>query len=190
LRWKSGKLTVEETLSAKLSVHDVMRGFDGANGFSKLFEWLEEDVCATITVRTFGPHSPSVCVSVRGETGLEPFDQELSAIWTCCPYGGRRWWWLCPKERRQVTKLYLPYGTTRFLSRAAYGLEYQSQRDTDVNRARRQMDRLEEMLLFVDNGSANGVLARPKGMHRRTFDDVLGRLAEAQARVARATRPP
>ena len=50
-RWRSGSPTVEGTLSAKLSVHDVMRGFDGTNGFAKFFDWHDEDVCATITVR-------------------------------------------------------------------------------------------------------------------------------------------
>jgi hypothetical protein len=36
--------------------------------------------------------------------------------------GGTRWWFLFPQTGRRVSKLYLPLGKRRFLSRAAYKL--------------------------------------------------------------------
>jgi len=41
-----------------------------------------------------------------------------------------RWWFVCPRLRRRVRKLYLPLGARHFWSRRAYRLAYASQRGT------------------------------------------------------------
>src|SRR4051794_40840100 len=38
------------------------------------------------------------------------------------PFGGRRWWFVCPKRGDLVSKLHLPPGTPTFASRQAYRL--------------------------------------------------------------------
>ena len=45
------------------------------------------------------------------------------------PFGGRRWWSVCPRAGRRAAKLYLPNGASTFASRQAYGLAYACQRE-------------------------------------------------------------
>ena len=45
------------------------------------------------------------------------------------PFGGRRWWFVCPRTERRAAKLYLPTGAFTFASRQAYRLAYRSQRE-------------------------------------------------------------
>src|SRR5215211_1449773 len=42
------------------------------------------------------------------------------------PFGGLRWWFVCPHSRRRVRTLHLPLGTRRFACRRAYRLAYAS----------------------------------------------------------------
>jgi hypothetical protein len=42
--------------------------------------------------------------------------------WTVPTYGGRRWWFLCPRTNQMTSKLYLLKGGWHFWSRDAYGL--------------------------------------------------------------------
>ena len=34
----------------------------------------------------------------------------IDLTWTTPTYGGRRWWFVCPRTRRTAAKLYLPLG--------------------------------------------------------------------------------
>jgi hypothetical protein len=67
----------------------------------------------------------------------EPLDYVVRLVWTPPRLGGRRWWFLCPLDRsndrspRRVSKLHLPPGARYFGSRTAYGLTYQSCRDSN-----------------------------------------------------------
>jgi hypothetical protein len=38
------------------------------------------------------------------------------------PFGGQRWWFLCPRTGQRVSRLHLPPGATIFASRKAYRL--------------------------------------------------------------------
>jgi hypothetical protein len=49
-------------------------------------------------------------------------------------FGGRRWWFLCPRTARRTTKLFLPNGGSHFWSRQAYGLGYRCQREDQIGR--------------------------------------------------------
>jgi hypothetical protein len=77
-----------------------------------------------------------------------------------------------------VTKLYLPWGALRFASRHAFGLAYQSQRETPSSRAISRAFKLRRRL-----GSTGGIgerLRKPKGMHRRTFARERARVENAE----------
>jgi len=58
------------------------------------------------------------------------------------PYGGSRWWWICPRTGRRAFKLYLPLGGSQFWSREAYGLDYTSQREAPRDRLFRRARKL------------------------------------------------
>src|SRR5262249_16128266 len=57
-------------------------------------------------------------------------------------FGGRRWWFECPRSRRRVRVLHLPLGGLHFWSRRAYRLPYASQRETPYDRALRRSRKL------------------------------------------------
>lgn len=90
----------------------------------------------------------------RGDTGtlhlvsitvFDPFGQPMQIegqtihlAATSPPFGGRRWWFICPSTARRVMKLHLPYGARVFASRQAYRLGYAVQRESALNQARRR----------------------------------------------------
>ena len=62
-------------------------------------------------------------------------DYWIDLVTTPQPFGGRRWWFVCPKTAKRVSKLYLPSGAVTFASREAHRLAYKSQRETPFARA-------------------------------------------------------
>ena len=66
----------------------------------------------------------------------EPMDYVIRLTWTVPRFGGRRWWFLCPLQRkdggppRRAAKLHLPAGGRYFGSRETYGLTYSSCRES------------------------------------------------------------
>ncbi len=58
--------------------------------------------------------------------GDDPIEYAVPLIYTTPRFGGLRWWFRCPATWRRCTKLYLPNGGRRFLSRHAYRLRYAS----------------------------------------------------------------
>ena len=102
----------------------------------------------------------------------------IHLVATAQPFGGQRWWFLCPRTGRRVTKLYLPWGALRFASRHAFGLAYQSQRETPSSQAISRAFKLRRRL-----GSTGGIgerIRKPKGMHRRTFGRERARVEDAE----------
>jgi hypothetical protein len=51
------------------------------------------------------------------------------------PFGGRRWFFICPRTSENAMKLHLPSGAYTFASRKAYRLGYRSQRETPRDRS-------------------------------------------------------
>jgi hypothetical protein len=56
-------------------------------------------------------------------------------------FGGERWYALCPNTGRRCTSLVLPPGKTRFASVKGWGVPYASQRECEVDRAYRAIDK-------------------------------------------------
>jgi hypothetical protein len=66
-------------------------------------------------------------------------------------YGGRRWWFQCPRTYRKTTKLFLPNGGRHFWSRQAYRLGYTCQREEGADRLRRKAAKLSRQLVVRRN---------------------------------------
>jgi hypothetical protein len=84
------------------------------------------------------------------------------------PFGGERWWFVCPCNGRRIGKLFLPLGGDRFYSRAAYGLGYASQRVGLLER----IDRKAQKVCHVISGSTDwrdGLPPKPKWMRWPTY---------------------
>jgi hypothetical protein len=85
------------------------------------------------------------------------------------PFGGLRWWFICPRSGRRVAKLHMPLGAYQFAARKAYRLPYNSQRGTVEDRLRSRAMKLRRRLGDAD-GEAGDELYKPKWMRWRTFD--------------------
>jgi hypothetical protein len=80
---------------------------------------------------------------VRCLSGCTPHKGGFGSLATTRPpFGGLRWWFVCPHLNRRVRKLYLPLGGRHFWSRHAYELAYASQRETKYDRALRRARKL------------------------------------------------
>jgi hypothetical protein len=95
------------------------------------------------------------------------------------PFGGRRWWFVCPKTGDLASKLHLPPGALTFASRKAHKLAYRSQRETRRDRALGRAFKLRRRL--GDQGGIGEEIAKPKGMRWRTFDREMVKVEVAEA---------
>jgi hypothetical protein len=81
-----------------------------------------------------------------------------------------------------VSKLYMPPGSTRFLSRAAYRrLAYKSQRVTPYDRAINRAYKLRRRL--GDRGMIGDEIDKPKWTRWATFNRQVERIERADAKV-------
>ncbi len=65
------------------------------------------------------------------------------------PYGGERWFALCPRTGRRCTALVLPPGQAQFASVKGWNVPYGSQRECPVNRGHRAFDKAQTRLMAL-----------------------------------------
>lgn len=176
---QGGPPTIERTDSVVLSIHKVMRGFDGTKpiGWKWTYSTLDGELTAFVVPRDDRPPRVELLYRIdhySRDTGEQ--SQQVQVNWTPCRFGGRRWWWICPRTGRRVAKLYLPNGGIHFLSRRAYGLTYQSTRETPIDRAHRRAARLYRKLGASYDGPCSEWPDKPKGMHWRTYNVICDQL--------------
>jgi hypothetical protein len=94
------------------------------------------------------------------------------------PFGGRRWWFVCPRTGRRAAMLYLPNGAVTFASRQAYRLAYRSQRETPYDRALRRAFKLRGKL--GADGGIGDYVPKPKWMRWPTYDRKLEEVFAAE----------
>jgi len=99
----------------------------------------------------------------------EQMEQTIALDWTPCNLGGHRTWFLCPRCDRRVAILY--GDAKRLRCRTCCGLVYGSQREAVADRLRRKARKIRERL-GADNNLFMAVMAKPKGMHQKTFESL------------------
>ena len=121
-------------------------------------------------------------VSFRAAGG--PVGQEIRLVSVSrVPFGGQRWFFLCPATGAHACRLHLPQGGKLFLSREAYGLRYA------VEHATKEDSDIELRLYARIAGKAPplGALSplppRRKGIHQHTYERLASEMMEVQARV-------
>ena len=62
------------------------------------------------------------------------------------PYGGERWYALCPRTGRRSTALVLPPGRAQFASVSGWNVAYGSQRECAIHRGHRAIDKAQKRL--------------------------------------------
>ena len=171
---QGGRPTKENSLVVDLGLM-LRSGWirDGASG-SGLLRWLRNDEEYATTSHRYDmrdPNNASLTLIYRRRRYGEDWtsrEQRIRLSYTVPPYGGRRWWMLCPVNGDRIGKLYLPSGGDIFAGRRAWRIAYQSQRITERDRVFEALFRLQRKL-----GCTQGweqPIMRPKGMWRRTFE--------------------
>lgn len=97
----------------------------------------------------------------------EKIDYKIPLVRTYPPYGGVRFWFICPKTGKRVGKLYIVSGSNYFLSRHVYRIHYASQTHDKITRS---IDKKWKLMNKVDG---EYFPIRPKGMHSKTFDRIF-----------------
>jgi hypothetical protein len=111
-------------------------------------------------------------------TGEEvEIDDKIFLATTRPPFGGLRWWFVCPHLNRRVRKLYLPLGGRHFWSRHAYELAYASQRETKFARALRRARKLR--LRLGGDPTGDEYPDKPPRMRWATYNRLMDRLVAA-----------
>jgi hypothetical protein len=108
---------------------------------------------------TVGVGAVTLDYSVNGE----PISQRVPALATGCTYGGKRYWFGCPRCGKRAAILYLR--SHRFACRTCQRLAYASQSEDEIGRMWRKQSKLEARL--------GKRWARPTGMHRTTHERLL-----------------
>ena len=142
-----GHPTVEACGSYRLAIgtlRDMLNTPDRVVIVTRVYNaGTSERMALRIEVDTMHPDWPRVTFEHEGRArdgGIERYD--VGVVWVRPPYGGKRWYFLCPRSGRRVGVLRLPRGGHRFWCREAYGLGYASQREDDLGRTQRRMMRL------------------------------------------------
>ncbi len=122
---------------------------------------------------------------LRSDEEWRPVVEPVALCWTACHFGGRRPWFICPGIvngrhcRRRVANLYL--AGTYFLCRHCYGLTYQSRNETLNERMIRKGTKIRRRL-GASSSQFDPIEKKPKGMHRKTFEHLIGILDDAEDR--------
>ncbi|HIJ29739.1 MAG: hypothetical protein HN382_11800 [Gammaproteobacteria bacterium] len=136
------------------------------------WQWLRNDeVIASIRVQT---QPDRVNLIYRHRSGGGDWQDESYPIFldsTDCHLGGQRPWFLCPAAGcgKRVAIL---YGGKIFACRHCYQLAYESQRETDYDRAARRANKIRRKLDWEEGILNSKGWKKPKGMHWKTFEQL------------------
>ena len=173
---RSGRRTAGESLP--LDVREIYRAGHLVPGTYESLHWYRRG------------HGESMEAAKKRGAGISYFAQEdgvtlryvyrgdkvsqtVRVEWTKCHYGGGRAWWRCPNCSRRVAVLYAP--GKFFACRHCYGLCYDSQREARDARGMRAARKIRERLGQDDGGHLQAPPDKPKGMHWRTYVDLVER---------------
>jgi hypothetical protein len=180
--WVSTKDTVESSRS--FDINRLNRAGCLRPGYSGGWEWTRDGKrVASIRFRQDGDRLV-LSYRVRPHGGeWQDVEQLIPIFWKSCRFGGARPYFLCPGIvngiacGRRVAKLY--GAGTYFLCRHCYQLAYVSQREDRYDRALRRANNI-RMQLGGEPGIASVFPARPKGMHRQTYERLQSAVSNAE----------
>ena len=137
----------------------------------------EESGSVRVSVNLSDPASGSL--TVRFNLNGEPKVQTIDLVGVPMRYGGRRYYFICPRHGRRCEVLPSVGGV--FASRQAQRLTYQSQSADQIDRMRDRAHRLEKRL-WPDKGKP-----RPRGRNRERLLDAWERADTAFESLFAAT---
>ena len=87
----------------------------------------------------FTGHIAYPSVRIEGTCFGRSVVQSVRLVSRRMPFGGKRWYFVCPQTKRPCCKLILPPGATAFASVKGWGLLYRSQHDDVLTRTHKAM---------------------------------------------------
>ena len=167
-----GTATAEGTASFVLTVRSLSRAFQNGHCLTGSIHFDEGRFPVVVTVDLTNEWDCFVELihPTRDEReGDRLVTDRIQLAWTTPTYGGRRWWFLCPRAARRTAQVYLPNGGQHFWSRQAYDLGYVCQREGRFERLQRRAAKLNRQLGGEGRATWDLPPAKPKGMHWETF---------------------
>lgn len=159
---KAYKLTVEDCIAldtAMLRKRDVL--LDWMDHRLPLQWQLDGALVGDIFLTaTFTGDIAYPTMRIDGTCFGRPIVQTVRLVSRKMRFGGRRWYFVCPKTAQQCCKLILPPGSTSFASVKGWNVAYRSQRDDAVTRARRTQRKLQRRLWSVPPRTRHHTLQR------------------------------
>lgn len=134
---------------------------------------IDGEVVARLTLITdIECREPFPCLKITGRA----FGREIDCmVWLQCmptPFGGERWYALCPHTSRKCTVLVLPPGKTQFASVGGWNIAYSSQRECPIQRAHRAIHKADTRLRTL-----------PKYTRKSTRERLIKQLIEREVFV-------
>src|SRR5262245_24536931 len=129
-----------------------------------------------------GPDALRLILEFRRKSASDPVRQTITCYWQNARYGGRHLMFLCSQCHRSARVLYAPYDAhcheiSFFMCRTCVGLTYQSTMGHRWDRSARRVEKLRAQLKW----SAGGIPDKPRGMHKNTYQRILGVIADHEA---------
>ena len=111
---------------------------------------------------------PVTALEVSYQFRGKQYHYDINLTTTTPNYGGKRYWWECPKCGRRVAVLYC---AGYYVCRHCLGAKYQTQHLQPIDRQFKRIAVLRERLGWY-GGLAHGIGEKPKGMHQETFNKL------------------
>jgi hypothetical protein len=169
-----GTVTAEGTASYIIAANSLTRArLQMGHCATGTLHFGEERFAVEAKVDTTDPSDPFIELTHQtrdDREGERVVRDRVRLIWTVPTYGGRRWWFRCPRTYCKTTKLYLPNGGWHFWSRQAYGLGYACQREDRFGRLQRRAAMLNRQLGGEGWGTWDTPPRKPKWMRWRTYE--------------------
>jgi hypothetical protein len=151
----------------RFAVHEIAAHALKLRGASFGWQWSKDgEAQASIGASVQGGEYGATLVLNYTLNG-SPMTQHIRLAGSPCRFGGVRWLAICPNTGRRVAHLYI--GRAGALSRHAYRLAFNSQRECPLDRSFRRRDKALAKL----KADSPMDLRRPKGMHIRTYGRFL-----------------
>src|SRR5262245_33876803 len=157
----------------KLELYQLQRqglvkpGAEGRAAIRWAYTYTGEEIAnGSITSNMLGKHEGWLRIQ------LDDLDQTIILVPKPRHFGGHQWYFVCPVMNRYASVLWLPPGTSRFLSRQAWGdrVAYDSQFQTPFGRACHGQAKIKTKLIGDHDPDEWDLPAKPKGMRWRTYD--------------------
>jgi hypothetical protein len=128
---------------------------------------------------------PSPCLRITGRAFGKVIDCVVWLEEQPLPYGGERWFALCPHTGRRCIALVLPPGQTHFASVKGWNVAYGSQRECPIHRGYRAIEKAKARLKALSKYTRKSTRERllDKLIERQVFvDEQIDKIARMMYR--------